>query len=81
MAQPYEDDGGGREGVVKSSWSEKDLAAHQEREGEERIRELQQQGVGGGEHANGDAVMRDAEEEGFNEVDEAALMDMDVALS
>ena len=80
MAQPYEDDGKGREGAVKSSWSEKDLAAHQEKEGEEKVRELQQQGGGEGGDANGDAVMRDAEED-FNEAHEAALMDLDRAMA
>jgi len=75
MAQPFEDDGAegaGKEGAVKSSWGDRDLKLHQEKMDTAKIRELEN----GDGQVPGDQMMRDAEEYG-EEVDDAALMDLD----
>jgi len=83
MAQPYDRDDGegkqaGKEGIVKSSWSERDLQKHQEKLADAQILAYEQ-GLGTGDmQTHGDAVMRDAAEE-YDEVDEAALMELDEA--
>ncbi|KAJ8610502.1 hypothetical protein MRB53_038494 [Persea americana] len=78
MAQPYDRDDkdgqeGGKEGVVKSSWGERDLALHKERMEEQKIRELENSN---GANGHGDREMRDADEE-YGELDDDALMDFD----
>lgn len=71
MAQPFERDDqdgkeGGKEGVVKSSWSARDLEIHKERVEEQKIRELTN-GMQNGEGGNhGDEIMMEAEEEEQN---------------
>jgi len=77
MAQPFEGDGqdgvAGKEGIVKSSWSARDLEMHKERVEEQEIQALRN-GVGNGP-VSGDQIMKDAEEE-FGDVDEAAMLEM-----
>lgn len=90
MAQPFDGDdrGGGREGAVKSSWDEIELARHKEKSEDARIKEMQDNlGEGyngaqmrqqnGGEKEDGDRIMRDAEEE-YGDMDEDVLLEMDV---
>lgn len=87
MAQPFERDdkeGRGKEGVVKSSWSSKDLELHKEKMEEQNIRELQDGWgeAGGGRRViagagdGGDRIMEEADE--FGDVDDSALMQMEL---
>lgn len=86
MAQPYERDDlegsrAGKEGVVKSSWSARDLELHKQRTEESKIMELSmgvENGVKGDMDME-DVVMREAEANGdeFGDVDEEAMMEVD----